>query len=124
MKTNIATLLLICLLSYSASYSQGSFAESASANTSESYSDLSFRYYYYPNLQAYFDSKENLFLFRVNKSWISAESIPENYGGYSLYNKHRIKITDYVGENITELLPIHKLLYPYNSKGRLKKENS
>lgn len=112
------------MLSYTASYSQSSFSKSSSAKATETSLDTSFRYYYYPNLQAYYDIQSNLFLFRVNKEWVSAESIPDSYGGYSLYNNHRVKITDYDGDDITDMLSIHKLLYPYNAKGRLKKENS
>ena len=124
MKTKIAHLILICLLTCSVSYSQGSLSKSTAQNKIESKTDAGIRYYYYPNLQAYFDTQSNLYLFRVNKQWISADSLPENYGGYSLYNKHRVKIDDYDGDDVTELLEIHKVLYPYNSKGRLKKENS
>ena len=124
MKTKIAHLLLICLLTYSVSYSQGSLSKSKTPSKIESAVNSSIRYYYYPNLQAYFDTQSNLYIFRVNKQWISAESFPENYGGYSLYNNHRVKIDDYNGDDVTELLEIHKVLYPYNAKGRLKKENS
>ena len=114
---------MIFLLSYSASFSQGSTSKSTSKENLQS-STNPIRYYYYPNLQAYFDNHSNLYIFRVNKQWISAESLPENYGGYSLYNKHRVKIDDYNGDDVTELLAIHKLLYPYNAKGRLNKEDS
>lgn len=123
MKIKIAQLLILFLLSYSASFSQNSISKSDSNKELQS-SNNNTRYYYYPNLQAYFDSQSNLYIFRVNKQWISAESFPENYGGYSLYNNHRIKIDDYFGDDITELLSIHKVLYPYNSKGRMKKEDS
>lgn len=123
MKIKIAFLFTIFLLSFSASFAQGSQSQSKSQNDLES-TPATIRYYYYPNLQAYYDSQSNLYLFRVNKQWISAESFPENYGGYSLYNNHRVKIDDYYGDDITELLAIHKVLYPYNSKGRLNKEDS
>ena len=123
MKTKIAQLLLFCLLTFSVSHSQNSVLKTT-ANKAESSQIVSARYFYYPNLQAYYDTKSNLYLFRVNKQWISAESFPENYGGYSLYNKHRVKIDDYFGDDVTELLAIHKVLYPYNSKGRMKNEDS
>ena len=114
---------MIFLTTYSVSFSQNSLSKSKIINKSES-SINSIRYYYYPNLQAYFDTQSNLYIFRLNRQWISAESLPENYGGYSLYNDHRVKIDDYFGDDITELLAIHKVLYPYNSKGRIIKEES
>ncbi len=124
MKLKIAHFLLICLLSFSASFAQSSLSKSASAKNTETSQNSTFRYYYYPNLQAYYDKQTDLYLFRVNKQWITADSFPENYGGYSLYNNHRVKIDDYDGDDIIELLPIHKVQYPYNSKGRLNKEDS
>lgn len=123
MKTKFAYLILFFLLTSTVSYSQTSVLKTTAVKA-ESSKKAEARYFYYPNLQAYFDTQTNLFLFRVNKQWISAESFPENYGGYSLYNNHRVKIDDYFGDDITELLAIHKILYPYNSKGRLKKEDS
>lgn len=123
MKTTLIRFLLICLISYSSAYSQGPSHTDSKQLAAEEIA-TSFRYYYYPNLQAYYDVQTNLFLFRVNKEWITAESIPESYGGYSLYSKHRVKITDYDGDDVTEMLPIHKLLFPYNAKGRLKKGDS
>ena len=50
--------------------------------------------------------------------WKTAPELPKNYGGYSLYNKAKVTITDYDGDNPIDLLPIHKKMYPYNSKGR------
>lgn len=45
-------------------------------------------------------------------------NLPTNYGGYSLYNKVRVAITDFDGDEPYQLLKVHKKMYPYNSKGR------
>ena len=76
------------------------------------------RYYYFPNLQAYFDNLNLVYYFKVNNEWHTADELPENYGGYSLYNKAYVIIKDYDGENPQQFLNVHKKLYPYNSKGR------
>jgi hypothetical protein len=76
------------------------------------------RYYYFPNLEAYFDLQEKVYLYRENGEWTEAEELPKNYGGYSLYNKARVSITDYDGDEPYLMLAVHKKLYPYNSKGR------
>jgi hypothetical protein len=34
------------------------------------------RYYYYPNIEAYFDTREKLFHFKVDGEWTTAEEIP------------------------------------------------
>lgn len=76
------------------------------------------RYYYFPNLQAYFDNLKMVYYYKENGEWKTAPELPKNYGGYSLYNKARITIDNYDEDNPYHLLPIHKKLYPYNSKGR------
>ena len=54
----------------------------------------------------------------VKGEWESAEELPTNYGGYSLYNKVKVTITDYDGEEPYRLIQTHKKQFPYNSKGR------
>jgi hypothetical protein len=76
------------------------------------------RYYYFPNLQAYFDNSNMVYYYKFNNEWQTAEELPENYGGYSLYNKAYVIIKDYDGENPQQFLNVHKKLYPYNAKGR------
>ena len=60
----------------------------------------------------------NQFIIKVNGQWEKAENLPTNYGGYSLFNKVRVNITDYDGDEPYEQIKIHKKMYPYNSKGR------
>ena len=76
------------------------------------------RYYYFPNLQAYFDNANMVYYYKLNNEWQTSEELPVNYGGYSLYNKAYVIIKDYDGENPQQFLNVHKKLYPYNSKGR------
>ena len=54
----------------------------------------------------------------MSGKWQTAAELPQNYGGYSLFNKARVAITNYEEENPQQFLKIHKKLYPYNSKGR------
>lgn len=76
------------------------------------------RYYYYPNLQAYFDNLEMVYYYKENGEWKTASELPQNYGGYSIYNKVRVVINDYDDDKPYDLLSIHKKRFPYNSKGR------
>ena len=76
------------------------------------------RYYYFPNLEAYFDNQELVYFYKVNSEWQTSEELPTNYGGYSLYNKVKVTITDYDGDEPYTMLKTHKKMYPYNSKGR------
>ncbi|MGL2963411.1 hypothetical protein ACSVH2_06280 [Flavobacterium sp. RSB2_4_14] len=76
------------------------------------------RYYYFPNLQAYFDNVKMVYYYKEKNVWQTAPELPTNYGGYSLYNKARVIIKDYDGENPQQFLNVHKKMYPYNAKGR------
>lgn len=78
------------------------------------------RYYYYPNLEAYFDVKKNIYYFTQNGKWVTAEEIPNGYRGYSLYNKCKIAITDYDDEDPTQFLQLHKKQFPYAPNGKIK----
>jgi hypothetical protein len=76
------------------------------------------RYYYFPNLEAYFDLQDKVYLFKEDGEWVEAEELPKNFGGYSLYNKVRVTITDYDGDEPYLMIDAHKKKYPYNAKGR------
>ena len=82
------------------------------------------RYYYFPNLEAYFDNLEMVYYFKINNQWQTAEELPTNYGGYSLYNKAKVTINDYDGDEPYTLLKTHKKMYPYNSKGRFNNQTA
>jgi hypothetical protein len=66
------------------------------------------RYYYFPNLQAYFDLLNREYIFKHNGEWHYAAELPQNYGGYSLYKTTRTFITDYDGEEPFQFLDTHK----------------
>lgn len=76
------------------------------------------RYFYFPNLEAYFDNQELVYYFKIKGEWQVAEELPTNYGGYSIYNKVKVTITDYDGDEPYLMLQTHKKQFPYNSKGR------
>jgi len=114
LKNLIAVLMLFTYYLSSAQSSNGN----ASSLPIDSKTNSNVRYYYYPNLEAYFDNLELVYHYKVNGQWEKAENLPTNYGGYSLFNKVRVNITDYDGDEPYQLINIHKKMYPYNSKGR------
>ncbi len=78
------------------------------------------RYYYFPNLQSYFDLLKNEYIFKLNGEWQYAKELPQNYGGYSLYKGSRTFITDYDGEEPFLYIDLHKKQYPYSKNGIIK----
>ena len=81
------------------------------------------RYYYYPNLDAYFDTKTNLFIYEENNEWVTTEQLSSGYRGYSIYNGTNYPIS-YSGEKPYTLLGEHQKEFPkkYSSKRQPPKE--
>ncbi|UPQ79059.1 hypothetical protein M0M57_15740 [Flavobacterium azooxidireducens] len=73
----------------------------------------SIRYYYYPNLQAYFDTHKKEYIYKKSGEWIREKSIPNDYRGYSLFNKNYEIINGLVNEDNPEKhIETHKDIYP------------
>lgn len=77
-----------------------------------------FRYYFYPNLDAYFDRKTSEYIFKKEGQWVKELEIPQAYRGYSIYNNYKVEIADYKGETPYENLNENKKKYPYYSNDR------
>ena len=79
------------------------------------------RYYYFPNLEAYYDTQKNEYWYSESGQWIVAKDLPAGYRGYSLYNKVNVVIHDYDDDDPTQYLARHKKKYPYITKANIKK---
>ena len=94
-----------------------SFSQEEVKEPLDSIKNFEFRYLYFPNLQAYYDSKTKTYLYIVNGEIIESTEKPKM--GYSVYNGYHVQITDYDGDDIFNSLEKHKKLYPYvSSKSR------
>lgn len=78
------------------------------------------RYFYYPNLEAYFDNQTQRYMFKDKGEWKSENKIPSGYRGYGLYNKANIAINDYDEDDIIQFLEVHRKKYPYNSLRKIR----
>lgn len=98
--------------------------ESESVDTKELFTaHLSeIRYYYYPNLQAYFDTKTQLFIVKQNGIWGTSKTIDINSRGYCLRNGFHVPLKGYITDEPYINIKLHKLIYPadYSSKQRRK----
>jgi hypothetical protein len=115
-KLKIIIVLLIAMISNNF-YSQDMAADKESLPI-DAKTNCYVRYFYFPNLEAYFDNLEMVYYYKVKGEWETADELPANYGGYSIYNKVKVTITDYDGDEPYKLLSVHKKMYPYNAKGR------
>lgn len=80
------------------------------------------RYEFYPNYDAYYDIKEDIYLVFDKGTWTKVDYINQGYRGYSIYNNTHYIIKDYDGDDITELYPIHKKFFPYATRRTLLEE--
>ncbi|MBF6608317.1 MAG: hypothetical protein ITG00_06230 [Flavobacterium sp.] len=76
------------------------------------------RYYYYPNLQAYFDTDTGTYLYINGNEWVEANKLPRGLRGYSLLNDRRVAITDYYGNEPYNVFDQHKEKFPANYDAR------
>ncbi|HMI06568.1 MAG TPA: hypothetical protein VK528_03405 [Flavobacterium sp.] len=119
MKT--VTQFIIGMLLFSFNYTQAQ-VELDAVDVSSNYKYEEVRYYYYPNLQAYFDTKVGLYLYQQNGEWIESEKLSPTFRGYSLKNGAYVMIKDYTGDEPYTLLEQHKAKYPADYSSRPKRD--
>ena len=109
--------LIVCFLALNATAQK---AITPVAGLTDKITNCVLRYYYFPNIEAYFDTQKSVYLYSEKGKWITAKELPVGYRGYSLYNKINVLIRDYDDENPTQFITIHKKRYPYvhNAKTR------
>ncbi len=85
---------------------------------------IAVRYFYYPNLDAYFDTKTSLYIYEDQGEWVQAPEIASGYRGYSIYNGTNVPINDYNGDKPFTKLSEHQKMYPkkYSSRRTPPKE--
>lgn len=115
------TLIAIMLFCCHAGFAQNAKNVETSTPLFNPITNCQLRYYYFPNLEAYFDTQKSIYYYKENGEWITAEEIPNGYRGYSIYNKSTVYITDYDDDYPCQFIEIHKKKYPYINNERVKK---
>lgn len=116
MKNSVALIVMIMMMAFSGANAQNVAPKLKALTDPETNCEL--RYYYFPNLQAYFDTKTSDYIFMQNGVWTKAKEIPSGYRGYSLHNKICVLITDYDDDDPTQFTAQYKQQYPANFTGR------
>jgi hypothetical protein len=55
------------------------------------------RYYYLPDIEAYYDIQTSMFIYQRNGIWIRRANLPPQYRNYDLYNGYKVVMTNYRG---------------------------
>jgi len=91
------------------------------AQKKEAYKFEEVRYYYYPNLQAYFDTKIAMYIYKENGEWIKSETLDPTYRGYSIKNGQYVMLKGFTEDNPQAYLDEHKEVYPPDFSSRPRK---
>jgi hypothetical protein len=54
-------------------------------------------YYYLPDVEAYYDVQNSMFIYYERNSWIHRSYLPSRYKNYDLYSGYKVPIKDYHG---------------------------
>ncbi len=55
------------------------------------------RYYYLPDLEAYYDIQLSNFIYRIGNKWVHRTNLPRQYRNYDLHRGYKVVMGDYRG---------------------------
>jgi len=74
------------------------------------YADV--RFYYLPDIEAYYDVPSAMFIFNEGGAWVHRASLPAVYAHYDLYGGYKVVLNDYRGETPYVYFKDHRGKYP------------
>jgi len=69
------------------------------------------RYYYLPDVEAYYDVQSSMFIYYGGGAWIRRANLPGRYRNYDLYSGYKVVMTDYHGDTPYTHFKEHKTKY-------------
>jgi hypothetical protein len=82
----------------------------------EGYSDV--RYYYLPDVEAYYDVSSSMFIYKNGVTWVHRSSLPGRYRNYDLYKGYKVPMSDYRGRTPYSNFRQHKIQYARGYRGQ------
>lgn len=79
------------------------------------------RYYYLPDIEAYYDVNTSSFIYFDAGNWIHRKNLPNHYRNYDLYNGYKVVLTDYRGNAPYVHYKHHKVKYAKGYRGNHQK---
>jgi hypothetical protein len=83
------------------------------------YSDA--RYYYIPDVEAYYDVPSSMFIYLNNGVWVHRSYLPNRYRNYDLYRGYKVVMTDYHGNSPYSHFKEYKVKYAKGYHGQQQK---
>lgn len=75
------------------------------------------RYYYLPDIEAYYDVETSVFIYFGNGVWIRDRFLPTRYRNYDLYGGYKVVMTDYRGNAPYHNFKEYKVKYKKGYRG-------
>jgi hypothetical protein len=79
------------------------------------------RYYYLPDVEAYYDIQASMFIYYVGGTWVHRDYLPKRYRSYDLYGGYKVVMTDYRGDAPYTYFNEHKTKYSKGYHGQSQK---
>jgi hypothetical protein len=83
------------------------------------YTDV--RYYYLPDVEAYYDIQSSMFIYYGNGRWIRKSHLPYQYRSYDLYHGYKVVLTDFHGNDPYSHFKEHRVKYVKGYRGQEQK---
>jgi hypothetical protein len=78
----------------------------------------SVRYYYLPDVEAYYDVQNSMFIYQQGNTWVHRSSLPGLYKNYDLYGGYKVVMNDYHGNAPYANFREYKVKYAHGYRGR------
>jgi hypothetical protein len=75
------------------------------------------RYYYLPDVEAYYDVETSMFIYYGGGVWIHRTYLPSRYSSYDLYSGYKVVMTDYRGDAPYTTFNSYKVKYAKGYNG-------
>ena len=79
------------------------------------YTDV--RYYYLPDVQAYYDVQSSMFIYQRGGAWVHRTYLPSRYRNYDLYGGYKVVMSDYRGDAPYSHFKEHRMKYARGYRG-------
>jgi hypothetical protein len=79
------------------------------------------RYYYLPDVEAYYDIQTSMFIYYGGGAWVHRANLPSRYRGYDLYGGYKVVMSDYRGNTPYIYFKGHKQKYGRGFHGNAQK---
>ena len=74
-------------------------------------------YYYLPDVEAYYDVQNSMFIYSSGGRWIHRRSLPSQYRNYDLYGGYKVPMRDYRGKTPYVNYNQHRTQYAKGYRG-------